>query len=47
MTIIDCTGKQTREINREIRSLIAAGETEIHLRHPGARHNLAVGIRRR
>lgn len=44
MTIIDCTGKQTREINREIRSLIAAGETEIHLRHPGARHNLAVGI---
>ena len=44
MTIIDCTGKQTREINREIRSLIAGGETEVHLRNPGARHNLAVGI---
>jgi formylmethanofuran dehydrogenase subunit C len=44
MASIDCTGKTTREINREIRRLIAAGETELQLRQPGARHNLAVGI---
>ena len=44
MAVIDCTDKTTREINREIERLIAAGELELHLRHPGARHNLAVGI---
>src|SRR5712692_1466432 len=41
---IDCAGKATREINREIQQRIEAGEPEIVLRHPEARHNLAVGL---
>ncbi|MGD9764817.1 MAG: glutamate synthase [Candidatus Binatia bacterium] len=41
---IDCTGKSTREINREIRRLVADGEQEIVVRRPQARHNLGVAV---
>jgi glutamate synthase domain-containing protein 3 len=41
---VECAGRTVREINREIRGLIAAGCREIHLLEPGAQHNLGVGI---
>ena len=41
---IDAAGRSTQEINAGIRELIAAGETDIEVLNPGARHNLAVGI---
>jgi len=41
---VDCQGKISREINREIRQLIQAGEQEIQVLHPQARHNLGVAI---
>jgi glutamate synthase domain-containing protein 3 len=41
---IDCGARSSREINAEIRSLIARGETEILVRNPGARHNLGVAL---
>ncbi|MFN0168854.1 MAG: glutamate synthase [Bryobacteraceae bacterium] len=44
MTAIDCTGRTIREINSGLKERIAAGETEIELLHPGARHNLAVAV---
>lgn len=44
MATVDCEGKSTREINREIRRLIDAGELEITLLNPQARHNMAVAI---
>jgi len=44
MGVVDCEGKTTREINREIRRLIEAGEREITVLNPRARHNLAVAI---
>ncbi|MFQ5829747.1 MAG: glutamate synthase [Candidatus Methylomirabilia bacterium] len=44
MQTIDCTGKTTREINQAVRALVSAGEREIELRHPAARHNLAVAV---
>lgn len=44
MCTIDCPGKNTREINRLIREAISAGEREIHLLHPEARHNLGVAL---
>ena len=44
MGVVDCEGKTTREINREIHRLIEAGEPEITLLKPRARHNLAVAI---
>jgi glutamate synthase domain-containing protein 3 len=43
-TLIDCTGQTTREINRRLREAFAAGEEEIHLLHPDARHNLGVAL---
>src|SRR5438477_4984090 len=46
MAEIDCAGKETREINRQIKAWIEAGEPEVVLRNPGARHNLAVGLLR-
>ncbi len=46
MVVIDCLGKNTREINQEIRAALDAGAAEIHLTNPQARHNLAVGLRR-
>jgi glutamate synthase domain-containing protein 3 len=42
---IDCSGLETREINRRIRAGIEAGES-VTVRSPSARHNLAVGILR-
>jgi glutamate synthase domain-containing protein 3 len=41
---IDCRDKTTREINRLFREAIAAGQREIHLLAPDARHNLAVAL---
>jgi glutamate synthase domain-containing protein 3 len=40
---IDCSGLETREINRRVKAGIAAGEG-VTLRNPAARHNLAVGV---
>ena len=42
--ICDCTGKTTRQINRELRQAIAAGHRELRVLHPDARHNLAVAL---
>jgi methylamine---glutamate N-methyltransferase subunit B len=43
-TTIDCRGKPTRLINRELRDAIAAGARELLLLNPEARHNLAVAL---
>jgi glutamate synthase domain-containing protein 3 len=44
MKSVDCRNRTVRQINEAIRELIAAGAREIVVRHPGARHNLAVAI---
>ncbi|HZT28938.1 MAG TPA: hypothetical protein VFA33_03575 [Bryobacteraceae bacterium] len=44
MAEIDCGARSTREINAELKQWIQRGETDIVVRHPGARHNLAVAI---
>jgi len=44
MRQVDCDGKTTREINTALRALIDAGETDIRVLNPAARHNLAVGL---
>jgi methylamine---glutamate N-methyltransferase subunit B len=44
MAEISCGARATREINAEIRRAIAAGDSEIVVKDPGARHNLAVAI---
>ena len=44
MAEITCDGRTTREVNAEIRRLAAAGERDIVVKNPGARHNLAVGV---
>jgi glutamate synthase domain-containing protein 3 len=41
---VECTGKTTREINREVCQLISEGEQEIVVLRPQARHNLGVAI---
>jgi glutamate synthase domain-containing protein 3 len=41
---IPCHGKTTREINRELRAAIAAGQRDILVEEPDARHNLAVAL---
>ena len=41
---IDCRGKSTREINRELRAAIASGQRDIRVLEPDARHNLAVAL---
>jgi glutamate synthase domain-containing protein 3 len=41
---IDCSEKTTRDINRELRTAIAAGQHEFIVRKPDARHNLAVAL---
>jgi glutamate synthase domain-containing protein 3 len=46
MTGVDCEGLTVRQINQALRRLIEAGEREITVRHPAARHNLAVAILR-
>jgi glutamate synthase domain-containing protein 3 len=43
---IDCHGLSTRDINRRLREAVAAGEPEVRLLHPDARHNLAVALLR-
>jgi methylamine---glutamate N-methyltransferase subunit B len=44
MQTVDCRSLSVRQINQAIRRLIDAGEREILVRNPGARHNLAVAI---
>ena len=44
MGFVDCEGKTTHEINQAIRSLIAAGDMDIRVLNPAARHNLGVGL---
>jgi len=41
---IDAFEKETREINQEIRRLIAEGFKEVTILNPGSKHNLAVAI---
>jgi glutamate synthase domain-containing protein 3 len=41
---VDAHGKSTREVNAELRALVAEGKDEIEVLNPGSRHNLAVGI---
>lgn len=41
---IDCRDKTAREINRELRQAIAAGQREFRILNPDARHNLAVAL---
>jgi glutamate synthase domain-containing protein 3 len=42
--IIDCQGKSTREINRELRAAITAGQRDMRVLAPDARHNLGVAL---
>lgn len=44
MAEINCGSRAAREINAEIKNAIAAGDREIVVVNPGARHNLGVGI---
>jgi len=44
MAEIVCGNRSTREINEEIRRIIATGEHEIVVQGPGARHNLGVAV---
>lgn len=44
MTDIDCHDQTTREINRSIHSCLDAGQRDLRLVNPQARHNLAVAI---
>lgn len=46
MVEIACDNKPTREINAELKRLIAAGEAEITVQEPAARHNLGVAVLR-
>ena len=41
---IDCRGKTTREINRVLHDAIDAGQRDIQVLEPDARHNLAVAL---
>lgn len=42
-TVVDCAATPTREMNRRIRALIAAGGTATVV-NPGARHNIGVAL---
>src|SRR4030088_2013050 len=44
MAEIDAAGRSTREVNAEIRKLIAEAAIDITVLNPGARHNLTVAI---
>ena len=44
LTTVDCGELPVRAINQAIRDAIASGSKAIHLSHPGARHNLGVGL---
>jgi methylamine---glutamate N-methyltransferase subunit B len=41
---VDAAGRSARDVNDEIRRLLADGAGEVEVRHPGSRHNLAAGI---
>lgn len=41
---IDCSGLETREVNRAIKSAIADGATEIRVANPAGRHSLGVAL---
>jgi glutamate synthase domain-containing protein 3 len=41
---VNAAGKSVRDINRQIRNIIAEGCREIRIENPGAQHNLGVGI---
>jgi methylamine---glutamate N-methyltransferase subunit B len=41
---IHCRAKTTREINRELRQAIAAGQDDVSVLEPDARHNLGVAL---
>lgn len=41
---IDCSGKSVRQCNRALRDAIAAGQHEIQVLNPEARHNLGVAL---
>ncbi len=40
--IIECQGKTVRQINRLLNEAIAAGERDLQVLEPDARHNLGV-----
>jgi glutamate synthase domain-containing protein 3 len=42
--IIDCRSKTTRQINRALRQAIAAGQRDVQVLAPDARHNLGVAL---
>lgn len=42
--VIDCSGKSTRDINREIRACIVDRSAEMRVLGPDARHNLGVAL---
>jgi glutamate synthase domain-containing protein 3 len=42
---VDCEGLETREINREIKRLVADGASRIAVRNPAGRHSLAVALK--
>jgi methylamine---glutamate N-methyltransferase subunit B len=44
MTVIDGAGQSVRQINQAIRDAVDAGATDVTVRNPAARHNLAVAI---
>ena len=43
-SVVDAQGKTPRDINRQIKELIGAGETRIRVIGASAQHNLGVGI---
>ena len=44
MVTVECRGRTIREVNRAIRQAVAAGEQSIQVRHPEARHSIAVAL---
>ena len=44
MAAVAGAGKTTREINAEIKRLIAQGATDVYMDSPDARHNLGVAL---
>jgi glutamate synthase domain-containing protein 3 len=44
LATVDAHGRTSREVNQEIRRLVAEGARAIEVLNPGSRHNLAVGI---
>jgi len=44
MVTVECRGRTIREVNRAIREAVAVGEQSIQVRHPEARHSIAVAL---